>query len=100
MRGLTIYFAALAVAAVPVLATWSAPLPTAMEGKACRCQANGYPKCDCGQGDACRCVTLRAHPLPLAARVVLGAATRKVSGGLPFRAGGRVSALGVWADRR
>lgn len=71
MRGVTIYLAALAVALLPMLVT-AAPLPDRVKGTftgkpltkqepACRCQAKGYPACDCHQGPACRCVILNRY---------------------------------------
>jgi hypothetical protein len=71
MRGVTIHLAALAVALLPTLVS-AAPLPESVRGTftgkpatkqepACRCQAKGYPNCDCHQGPACRCVILNRY---------------------------------------
>lgn len=83
MKHLARVLAALLVALVPVLVE-AAPLPESktlrVAGEGCRCHERGYPRCDCGQGQACRCITLSGNPLPLAARVVLDLACRRFSG--------------------
>lgn len=71
MRGVTLHLAALAVCLMPVLVT-AAPLPESVKGTftgkpatkqepQCRCQAKGFPHCDCQQGPACRCVILNRY---------------------------------------
>lgn len=83
MRSLARALAAVMVVLVPVLVT-AAPLPESktlrVAGEGCRCHDRGYPRCDCGQGEACRCITLSGNPLPLAARLVLDASCRRFSG--------------------
>lgn len=78
---LRIQLAALAIALIPTLVE-AAPLPESLSKKVegCRCHAKGYPRCDCGQGEACRCITVSGNPLPLSLRMVLAAAPKRLSG--------------------
>lgn len=71
------------------LALWflgNAPPLSHAEALECRCHAKGFPRCDCGEGCACRCVILESGtPLPVAAQFALALIPKTFAGAYESR---------------